>query len=235
MTDSTPPQFPPFAVTVDLVVLAVAASTVQVLLVRREVEPFPGRWSLPGGFVGIEQDLEDAARSKLDEKTGVALARTHFEQLATFGRPDRDPRMRTVSVVYLALVPELFEPVVAAGAPPAAWTDIASPGARSLAFDHDEILAAGVARLAAKLEYTTLATALCAATFTIAALRSVYETVWGVELDPANFHRKVMATNGFVEPTGEQLVAGAGRPAKVYRPGPAVLLNPPLQRPTEYA
>lgn len=231
MSEPTP-EFPPFAVTVDLVVLAVSSS-VQALLVRREAEPFEGHWSLPGGFVGIDQDLEDAARSKLDAKTGVALARTHFEQLATFGRPDRDPRMRTVSVVYLALVAEPFEPVVAAGAPPAAWTDIASRRARSLAFDHEEILAAGVARLAAKLEYTTLATALCTPTFTIATLRSVYETVWGVELDPANFHRKVMATNGFVEPTGDQVVAGAGRPAKLYRPGRAELLNPPLQRPTD--
>lgn len=224
-------EFPPFAVTVDLVVLSVEPPSAAVLLVRRADKPYAGRWSLPGGFVGPNQGLDDAARFKLQTKTGVALERSHFEQLATFGRPNRDPRMRTVSVVYLALVAERFAPVVDDDAPPAAWVEVDVAMNRQLAFDHNEILDAGFNRLQAKLEYTTLATALCPPTFTIAALRSIYETVWGAELNPANFHRKVLASSGFVEPTGEQIVAGKGRPAKLYRPGPAELLNPPVQRP----
>lgn len=220
---------PPFAVTVDLVVLTLRAGRLCVLLVVRGEEPFAGRAALPGGFVLPAEDLDTAALRELAEETGVSVPGVHLEQLRSYGRPDRDPRMRTVSVAYLALAPALAEAVGGTDAAAASWTAVTDVPA--LAFDHDEILADGLERARAKLEYTTLATAFCPPEFTVADLRAVYEAVWGTPLDPRNFHRKVTRTDGFVEPTG-RLVRGAdgGRPAQVYRPGHLAQLNPPLTR-----
>lgn len=225
-----PTSYPPFAVTADLVVLTVAPPETRVLLVQRGTEPFAGQWALPGGFVGPDQSLAEAARSKLADKTGVAVGEVHLEQLASFGAVDRDPRMRVVSVAHLAMLADPSEPVPGSDATAAAWVDLADVDTSALAFDHAEVLATGVARARAKLEYTTLATEFCSDEFTIAELRSVYEAVWQTDLDPANFHRKVLATDGFVEATGKTAVHGKGRPAKTYRAGPATTLAPPLHR-----
>ena len=103
--------------------------------------------------------------------------------------------------------------------------------AGTLAFDHERILADGVDRARAKLEYTPLAGAFCAGTFTIAELRRVYEVVWGVPLDPRNFHRKATSTPGFVEPVGARTTRDGGRPAQLYRTGRAEVLHPPMMRP----
>ena len=225
-----PTDFPPFAVTVDLVILTVRPPRVEVLLVERTEPPFAGRLALPGGFVGPDETLVEAARRKLSEKTGVLVDRAHLEQLASFGAVDRDPRMRVVSVAYLAMTADPPSPTPAADAGRAEWIDIATVDRAALAFDHGQILDAGLERARAKLEYSTLATSFCGSTFTIGELRSVYEAVWGVPLDAPNFHRKVMATDGFVEPTGETVAPAKGRPAKTYRAGPATELAPPLQR-----
>src|SRR5947207_707080 len=99
-----------------------------------------------------------------------------------------------------------------------------------LAFDHEEILADGLERARAKLEYSPLATAFCADEFTVAELRHVYEVVWGAELDPRNFHRKVTGSPGFLVPTGRRTTRNGGRPAQLYRRGKATLLNPPITR-----
>ncbi|MDP9075649.1 MAG: NUDIX hydrolase, partial [Actinomycetota bacterium] len=99
-----------------------------------------------------------------------------------------------------------------------------------LAFDHHRILADGVERARAKLEYTPLATAFCRPEFTIAELRRVYDAVWGAPVDPRNFHRKVTGTPGFVRPTGHTTVRDGGRPARLYRAGQASTLYPPLLR-----
>jgi len=213
-------------VTVDLVALTVRPPNLEVLLVRRGEAPAKGRWALPGGFVGPDQHLIEAAQFKLADKTGITVAEAHLEQLATFGAPKRDPRMRVVSVAYLAMVAAPAEPELES----AAWHPVESLADESLAFDHAEILAAGVERARAKLEYTTLATSFCAPEFTIAELRSVYEAAWGTELDAANFHRKVMATDGFVEPTGRTESGGRGRPARTYAAGNASALHPPIVR-----
>jgi len=221
------------AVTVDLVVLTIREDELAVLAVRRGVAPHRGRWALPGGFVQEDEDLADAAERELEEETGVASMRAHLEQLGTYGSPRRDPRGRVVSVGYLALVPRVAAPVAGSDAAEVTWlsADELLGDPRRLAFDHDRILADGVERARAKLEYSPLATAFCAETFTIAELRRVYEVVWGTPLDPRNFHRKVTGTSGFVIETGETTTRDGGRPAQLFRQGEAVLLHPAMLRP----
>jgi len=217
-----------FSVTVDLVVLTIRDRALHVLLVRRRYPPYRGRWALPGGFVLASEDLFAAATRELAEETGIHTG--HLEQLATYGAPRRDPRGRVVTVAHLALVPDLPSPAAGSDAAAADWVEVAA--ARPLAFDHARILADGVERARAKLEYTALAAAFCPAEFTVAQLRDVYEAVWGAPLDPRNFHRKVTATAGFVEPAGASTGGGRGRPAQLFRRGPAEVLYPPLLRPT---
>lgn len=221
-------DYPAFSVTVDLVVLTVRANALHVLLVRRGIEPHRGRWALPGGFVLADEDLDTAAVRELREETGLTAPVGHLEQLASYGAPRRDPRGRVVTVAYLALLPDLPTPVAGSDAAVAAW--MALP-VTDLAFDHGRILADGIERARAKLEYTPLATAFCPAEFTITELREVYETVWDARLDPRNFHRKVTGTPGFVEPVGRAIAAERGRPAQLFRRGSAQLLHPPMLRP----
>lgn len=226
--------FPPFAVTVDIVVLTVVGNF-SVLLVERGAEPFAGSLALPGGFVLPDESSDAAARRELLEETGVAeadLAGVHLEQLATFSGPDRDPRMRVVSVAYLALSPAKPEPTPGTDAAAAHWVPVEDALAGPLAFDHAEILAAGVERARSKLEYTTLATSLAGHEFTLGELQHVYEATWGCKLERANFRRKVLATPGFVTKTRRRRVGDAGgAPAAVYRPGDGQLLDPPMMRP----
>ncbi|MET9887285.1 NUDIX domain-containing protein [Streptomyces sp. NPDC006430] len=233
-----PHAFEPFAVTVDLAVFTVRGGALHVLLIRRGQEPYEGAWALPGGFVLPRESAEAAARRELAEETGLpeaVVASLHLEQLRTYSEPDRDPRMRVVSVAFTALVPDMPEPAAQGGgdAAQARWTPVRE--ATDLAFDHALILADARSRVGAKLEYTCLATAFCPPEFTLGELRSVYETVWGTTLDRPNFRRKVLATPGFVEavPGAARLTGGRGKPAALYRAGPATTLHPPLLRPTE--
>ncbi|CAL9413106.1 hypothetical protein SUDANB176_01708 [Streptomyces sp. enrichment culture] len=225
--------FEPFAVTVDLAVFTLRAGALHVLLVERAQEPYAGRWALPGGFLLPTESAETAARRELAEETGLTdVTGLHLEQLRTYSEPDRDPRMRVVSVAFAALLPDPPEPRAGTDAAEARWTpyDTAGP----LAFDHDRILADARTRIGAKLEYTCLATAFCQPEFTLGELQQVYETVWGTTLDRPNFRRKVLATPGFVEavPGAARLTGGRGKPAALYRAGTATALHPPLLRPT---
>ncbi|MEV0780142.1 NUDIX domain-containing protein [Streptomyces sp. NPDC050428] len=234
-----PADFVPFAVTVDLAVFTVRENRLHVLLVERGEEPYRGRWALPGGFVRPRESAEEAARRELAEETGLSadtLAGLRPEQLCTYSDPDRDPRMRVVSVAYTALVPDLPEPRGGGDAVRARWTRYApheNAVLGRLAFDHGLILADGRRRIGAKLEYTCLATAFCPPEFTLGELRQVYETVWGVALDPPNFRRKVLTSPGFVEPVEgpPRRTGGRGKPAALYRAGTATALHPPLLRP----
>ncbi|MFJ6694509.1 NUDIX hydrolase [Streptomyces sp. NPDC091272] len=258
MSPYDPSAFPPFAVTVDLAVLTVRRHALCALVVRRGEQPFQGRWALPGGFVRADEDLATAAARELAEETGLSALSAptgheplaaapgngaHLEQLATYGDPGRDPRMRVVSVAHLALAPDLPAPRAGGDANSARWAPVESllghadsfardeDQAAPLAFDHGQILADGVERARSKIEYSSLATAFCPPEFTVGELRRVYEAVWGVVLDPRNFHRKVTGTPGFLVPSGGTTTRQGGRPAQLFRAGGATVLNPPMLRP----
>jgi 8-oxo-dGTP diphosphatase len=219
---------------VDLVILTLRASRLQVLLVERGVEPYRGALALPGGFLShVEEDLLAAAHRELSEEAGLAADELHLEQLGVYGTPGRDPRGRVISVAYLAVAPRLPDPVAGTDASGACWTsaDLVLSGAVHLAFDHQGIVADGVDRARAKLEHSALATAFCGPTFTIAELQGVYEAVWGVRLDPRNFYRKVQSVDGFIVPAGPMKKTETGRPARLFRPGPRNVLHPPMTRP----
>jgi len=164
-------------------------------------------------------------------------ASAHLEQIRAYGDPGRDPRMRVVTVCYLAVLPEIG--AVTAGTDAARAELVAVDEvlgvkpARQLAFDHELILADAVAHAREKLSTTSLATAFVGPEFTLGDLREVYEAAWGVELDPANFRRKVLATEGFVMPTGRRASSGpeGGKPAETYRTVGRARLHPPLQPP----
>ncbi|APY89051.1 NUDIX domain-containing protein [Streptomyces alfalfae] len=225
----------PFAVTVDLAVFTIRDGALHVLLVERGQEPYAGQWALPGGFVLPDESAESAAQRELAEETGLAdVSGLHLEQVRTYSDPGRDPRMRVVSVAFAALVPDLPEARAGGDAAGAAWLPYGPAAYRPLAFDHDRILGDAYDRIRAKLEYTGLATAFCPPEFTLGELRQVYEAVWGAELDPANFRRKVVGTAGLVEaiPGAARLTGGRGKPAALFRAGTATALHPPLLRPT---
>jgi 8-oxo-dGTP diphosphatase len=215
-------------VTADLVILTVRREQLHVLLVERGNDPFRGSPALPGGFLRPDETLEDAARRELTEETNMASERLHLEQLRVYSDPDRDPRGRVITVAFLAIAPSLPVPVAGSDASAARWerVDVVT----GLAFDHDRILADAVERARQHLENTTLATAFCADAFTIGELRNIYEVVWGVPVDPRNFNRKVTGTEGFVVSTGEKRSQETGRPAVLYRRGPATVLYPPMLR-----
>lgn len=216
-------------ITVDVVILTVRDDRLHVLLVERANDPYRGGLALPGGFVRPDETFDDAARRELAEETALDGGRMHLEQLRAYGAPDRDPRGRVVTVAYLAIAPSLPVPVAGSDARTARWApaETVTPG---LAFDHDQILADGIERARSTLEDTTLATAFCAESFTIGELRRVYEVVWGIPLDPRNFNRKVTSTDGFVVATGATRSQETGRPAALYRRGPATTLYPPILR-----
>lgn len=226
---------PAVLLAVDLVILTLRDSRLQVLLIERGVEPYRGAMALPGGFLShSEEDLLAAAHRELSEEAGLTAELLHLEELGVYGSPGRDPRGRVVSVAYLAIAPRLPEPTAGTDASDACWTptDPVLSGETRLAFDHRQIIADGVDRARGKLEHSALATAFCGQTFTIADLQGVYEAVWGVRLDPRNFYRKVQSVEGFIVPAGPTRKADTGRPARLFRPGPRRTLHPPMTRPT---
>ncbi|QYC45411.1 Bifunctional NMN adenylyltransferase/Nudix hydrolase [Nonomuraea coxensis DSM 45129] len=227
-----PRRHAPVAVTVDVVALTIRDRRLHVLIVERGAEPYAGSWALPGGFIRPDEDLAEAAVRELAEETGVAARPAHLEQLAGYGGPGRDPRMRVVSIAHLAFAPGLPGPEPGTDAAAAVWHPV--DDVPPLAFDHARILADGVERARSKLEYTPLATAFAGELFTISELRLIYESVWGTPLHAGNFHRKVLSVPGFVESTGQTTETGGpkgGPRAKLYRAGDARLLHPALLRP----
>jgi 8-oxo-dGTP diphosphatase len=207
---------PPLAVTVDLVLMTVMEGHLAVLLQRRETEPVAGHLALPGGFVRVDEGLDEAARRILRDKAGFAMREgAWLEQLYTFGDPTRDPRMRTVSVAYFALLPsaQLAKAVASHGdlhLMPVA--NIPQP----LAFDHALILATAHDRLKAKLDYTPIALALLPDMFTLRDLQIVHEAITGINLNKPAFRRRMIDT-GWIEATGLRETETAFRPAELYR------------------
>jgi 8-oxo-dGTP diphosphatase len=227
-------QAPAVLLTVDLVILTLRGTSLQLLLVERGVEPYAGSLALPGGFLrDAREPIHVAARRELSEETGLNADSLLLEQFGVYGDPDRDPRGRVVSVAYLAIAPRLPDPVAGTDAAAARWTPVGKvlKASLPLAFDHVRIVADGVERARSKLEHSAIATAFCGPTFTISELQQVYEAVWDVQLDPRNFYRKIQGTRDFVVAAGPDKRAGVGRPARLFRAGQGKVLYPPMVRP----
>ncbi|WP_114906887.1 NUDIX hydrolase [Ornithinimicrobium murale] len=237
LTEETydPSAYPPFAVTVDLAIFTIRGGALSVLLVERGEDPFAGAWALPGGFVEPDEDAEQAAWRELAEETGLTGEGFHLEQLATYTSPDRDPRMRVVSVAHVAFAPDLADPRAGSDAAAARWwrvDELSSDDGPALAFDHAQILEDALERVRSKLEYTTLAAQFVREPFTLAELRAVYTAVWGMAPDLGNFRRKVLATDGFVIPAGRDTSGGNPGPKPLlFTRGPATAIQPAMLRP----
>lgn len=205
-------QYPRAALTVDCVVFGFDEGELKVLLIQRALEPFKGRWALPGGFVRVEETLDDAARRELAEEAG--LKNIFLEQLYTFGTVNRDPRERVVSVAYYALV-KLSEHRAKADtdAAEAEWFPISN--VPKLAFDHADILATALARLKAKVRYEPIGFELLPPKFTLSQLQHLYESVLSAELDKRNFRKKVLGF-GLLVPLKETQMSGRHRPAQLF-------------------
>jgi 8-oxo-dGTP diphosphatase len=205
--------YPRPAVTVDCVVFGLDAERLQVLLIQRDLDPFAGSWALPGGFVQMDEDLETAARRELLEETGISDL--FLEQLFTFGQLGRDPRHRTITVAYYALV-KLSEHSVRAAtdARDAAWFPVDAPP--ELAFDHAQILATAIERLRGKVRYQPIGFELLPAKFPLSQLRRMYEVILGRGLDKRNFRKKVRTLTA-LEALDERETGVARRPAQLYR------------------
>jgi 8-oxo-dGTP diphosphatase len=205
-------DYPRPAVAADIVILSLREGALQVLLVRRGGEPFRGRWALPGGFLQENEDLDACARRETEEETGVRPGR--ILQFANFSQPDRDPRGRVISVAYLALLrAEDVRLKAGTDAAEAAWRSLG--GTQDLAFDHDAILGAALARLSgeARADPAYLFPLLPAA-FTLARLQSAFELATGRPADKRNF-RKLVEESGRVRPL-EAFERGAHRPARLF-------------------
>ena len=217
------------AVTVDLVLMSIVESSPVALLMRRPIEPDLGKWALPGGFVRIDETLDDAARRILRSKAHMADA--YIEQLYTFGDLDRDPRARVITVTYFALLPpdrfgdalkaspdlmlaEIIVPWADETGGPIEVVNDSSPVA--LAFDHAAILGLAMLRLRGKLNYSTIGFALLPETFTLRALQDVHEAILGTALNKPAFRRR-MLEKGWIEPTGIRETGASFRPAELYR------------------
>ena len=203
------------------------------LLWRRAKEPAVGRWSLPGGKLGLTEDVETSIRRQLAEKVDVQQL-AHVEQLAVFSAPDRVPGPRVVATAFLGLVPAGADPTVP---PDTDWHRVAD--LPETAFDHGAIVLRARDRLRSKLSYTNLGFALAPPVFTISELREIYSAALGYKVSATNLQR-VLSRRGLLEPTGVTAASGpsGGRPAARFRfaahgmqiTDPFAVLRPPQDR-----
>lgn len=206
---------------------------------RRSQHPHAGRLGLPGGFLGPDETAEAAASRIAEGRTGLGT-RVALEQLATFTDPERDPRMRIVSIGHVGVAATADGRLPEIAIPDTQWSRFLALGPGDMAFDHYAIAAAAQERLAARMEYTLAAVAFLPEEFTISQLRSVYTAVWDCDLDPGNFTRKIRAAK-VLEATGDRYLSpgGRGAPAQIHRvradlstdPLAPSLLYPPIRRP----
>lgn len=200
------------SVTVDVVVFSILDEMLKVLLVKRKAWPFEGVWAIPGGFVRMEESLEEAAYRKLIEETEITSHDVYLEQLYTFGDPKRDPRTRVITVAYFALVGADKLNFQAGDQADVGWFSVYEPP--PLAFDHADILAYALTRLRYKLEYSAVGFQLLPEKFTLRELQDAYEIILGAKLDKGNFRSKLRKTE-VVEPVDGYRDTG-GRPARLY-------------------
>jgi len=266
-----PSEFPPFAVTVDIAVFTLMDLPVPpksgqaprkelaAVLIVRGGDTEAGRYALPGGFVHIDEDLSAAALRELHEEAGLELPTSAIHQFRAYGDPDRDPRMRVVTVAHTALTS--IDIALEAGTD-AKEVEIVPvrrilDGEISLAFDHDQILRDALEFVQVLVEETSAILELCPESFTLTELRHACEAVWGYEVDRATFNKRVLNIEGFLEAEDSEMYqllpsknfmlmsmesslmetpskpSTRGRPAKHYRRGWAETLHPPLLRPRD--
>ena len=206
-------RYPRAALTVDCVVFGFDEGELKVLLIQRGLEPFKGRWALPGGFVRVDETIDEAARRELAEEAG--LRNVFLEQLYTFGAVGRDPRERIVSVAHYALVKlAAFDTKAATDATDAKWFPISR--VPKLAFDHADILATALARLKGKVRYQPIGFELLPPKFTLSQLQHLYAAILETDLDKRNFRKKVLGF-GLLVPLQETQMAGRHRPAQLFK------------------
>lgn len=206
-------EYPHPAVTTDVVIFTVISNSLHVLLVERGEEPFKGSWAIPGGFLQMDESLDECANRELHEET--SLNGVYLEQLGTFGGVNRDPRERVISVAYYALVPsDDIKLKAGSDAQSAKWCDVAV--LPKLAFDHGGILKVAQERLSAKMDYSTIGLQFMPNEFTLTDLQQIYEVASGKALDKRNFRKWILGL-GLIEETGGKRADGAYRPAKLYR------------------
>ena len=200
-------------VAVDAVIFGYESKSLSVLLIKRGVEPFKDSWALPGGLVLEDESLENAVKRELKEETGVKI--DYLEQLYTFGKPNRDPRNRVVSISYFGLVrPNHFTIKADTDADEAKWFPINK--IPKLAFDHKVILNMAKKRLQGKLQYQPIGFDLLNKEFPFSDLEQLYSTILENDIDRRNFRKKILSF-GIVEETDKISQQGTGRPAKLFR------------------
>lgn len=206
-------EYPHPAVTTDVVILTVLDGVLKVLLIKRGMDPFKGKWALPGGFVKIDESVDTCAVRELEEEAGIKDV--YLEQLYTFGQVDRDPRERVISVAYYALIPgDDVELKAGTDASEAKWFDVGE--LPELSFDHSEILIMARQRLAAKMDYSTVGLKLMPEEFTLSYLQDVYEKATDKPRDKRNFRKWIFSLD-VIEATGKKYSSGPHRPAMLYK------------------
>ena len=221
-------QFPHPSVTVDVALVSADQGRLRAVLMQRNEHPHRGKWALPGGFVGMDESLDQAAKRVLTAKVGISGI--FLEQLYTFGQPDRDPRTRVITIAYYALVPASRLAVKLAPGVQLAGLQVPWHGEQGgvvraldnagrqlpLAFDHADILGLVVQRLRGKLDYAPIGFELLARQFTLRELQDIHETILGRTLNKDSFRRRLLAS-GLIEPTGKLEQDVGHRPAELYR------------------
>lgn len=203
-------------VAVDAIVFGYSKSDgVSVLLIQRKYAPLKNAWALPGGFVLEKESLEEAVKRELKEETGIEV--NYMEQLYTFGEPDRDPRARTISVSYVALVKssKYQELKASTDAENAQWYHFEE--LPPLAFDHKKIIDKAIDRIRTKIRYEPIGFELLDKKFPFADLENLYTTLLGRSIDRRNFSRKMLALGVLDELDEYAKSEGKGRPSKMFR------------------
>ena len=207
------PKYKFAVIAADIVIFTVKDGKLQVLLIKMKKKPFLDMWAAPGGLVRPLESVDNAARRILKEKTGVTDV--FLEQLYTFGRVDRDPFGRVVSVAYYALIPNAgLKLKTSAEYGGVEWHPVDK--LPELAYDHQEIIGCAVKRLRVKLEYTNVVYSLLPEEFTLGDMQKTYEIILDRELDKRNFRKKILALK-ILKATDKKTIGEANRPAALYR------------------
>ncbi|WP_430815532.1 NUDIX hydrolase [Carboxylicivirga sp. RSCT41] len=206
-------EYPRPSVTTDCTIFGFDGIDLQILLIKRGIEPFKGQWALPGGFVQMDETTEECARRELEEETGVK--ELFLEQLYTFSDVNRDPRGRVITVSYFALIKSTdFKLIGGDDASDAQWFPINQ--VPSLAFDHDRILRVAHDRLKGKIKYEPIGFELLEEVFTIPQLQRLYEAILGIQVDRRNFNRKIMSLD-ILEPIENKMDGVGHKGARQFR------------------